>query len=628
MVVTRMDPIRTNAQRSITNMIAIDTEDDTKGNMRIACVYGSYLKRLHSKKEVVQIERTFYDHKDLSRFLRGLATASQDFVPCTLVGFNVDYDMAYFDDVVDYTTVLYSGTRFIAGKLKNGIPILDIFNHGGGKSLDHWITELKLNDKGIFKTEWRPDMSLEELTSHCQNDVKAHWEMADFFRRTYDDMGVSFKSTTSATALNLFKRQFLTDIWGRDSEKFNKDERKAYYGGRTECFSRGLFRVKSYDINSAYVSVMANEYYPKPDTAQRYKTDKGFRHYYNRREHLMIVHCTVFAPKSRVMVLPFRDPDSGKLIFPAGRFTGWWCSPELHEAEKYGYKILKVHQYIIYRVKKKYFENYAMFTWNNRLQADREGNNGMKTVWKLFGNGLYGKMAQQNPIGGSFSTEQQDVNAGDRPLHYISLDGQDWFINASTEKEESMNSFPCVSAFITCYTRLKLLQYLKRHEETVIYCDTDSLKIPWDDEQEKSSKELGGVKLECSADPDKNQCGWYIFLKPKLYGRKPRTFADVPDDYDYLTPMPYPHLFTTPKDPKWKIKGVTRYEWAYFNLELLQFRAEYKKPHRFKESIRRRLTRNEWNIHQKVLSLLDNKRKWLGKDSDPLILKEEPSVTP
>jgi hypothetical protein len=326
------------------------------------------------------------------------------------------------------------------------------------------------------------------------------------------------------------------------------------------------------------------------------------------------------------MVLPYRDPLTKKLIFPWGKFTGWWCSPELHEAEKYGYKILKVHEYIIYRVKKKYFETYAMFTWNNRLQADREGNNGMKTVWKLFGNGLYGKMAQQNPVGGNFSTEQQLVQAGDLPLHYVSSDGQDWFINASTEKEESMNSFPCVSAFITCYTRLKLLSYLKRHEKTVIYCDTDSLKIPWGDEPEKSSKELGGVKLECDQDIEKSQCGWFIFLKPKLYGRIPKSFTDIPDNYDFIAPIPFNHLEILSTDQKWKIKGVGIYNWAYFNLDTLQFRAEYKKPHRFKESIRRKLTRNEWETHQKVLTLLDNKRKWLHKDSDPLKLEEEPDA--
>lgn len=612
-----MERIVSAVPRGIDHIIAIDTEDDTKGNLRIACVYGSYLRRGHRKKEVVNVEETFYSRQELSKFLRELKTKKQDFNPCTIIGFNVDYDMAYFEEVVDYTTVLYSGTRFIMGSLKNGIPIIDIFNHGGGRSLDTWITELKLNEKGIFKTEWRPDMSLAELISHCQNDVKAHWEVAEFFRKTYADIGFAFKTTTSAAALNLFKRKFLLDRWVRESDLYNADERQAYYGGRTECFSRGKQSVKSYDINSAYVSVMESEWYPKPDTAKRYKTGNAFRYFYKDREKLMIVNCTVYAPKSRVMVLPYRDPETKKLIFPCGTFTGWWCSPELHKAEEYGYKILKVHKFIIYHTKMKYFEQYARYTWNNRLAAERAGNNGMKVVWKLFGNGLYGKMAQLNPVGGGFSTAPQTVREGDMPLCYVALNGDKWYVNASTEKEESLNSFPCVSAFITCYTRLKLLDYLKRHENDVVYCDTDSIKIPWNGKQEVSSKDLGGVKYE------EENSGDYIFLKPKLYGKTPASMIDIPESYDYLKPtdnLEWMVLEMLPGDQKWKIKGVTKYSWAYFDLVALKFRTEYKKPHRFKESIRRQLTRNEWETHQKELSLTDDKRHWLGKDSEPLEL--------
>jgi hypothetical protein len=365
---------------------------------------------------------------------------------------------------------------------------------------------------------------------------------------------------------------------------------------------------------------MATEDYPKPDTAQRYPGNKGFRHYYDAREHLMLIDCKVFAPKSRVMVLPYRDKDTGKLIFPSGVFRGSWCSPELKKAEEYGYKILKVYSYIIYRQKHKYFSGYARYTWDQRRIYADQGNEGMKTVWKLMGNGLYGKLAQFNPRGGGFSTTPQPLQEGDRPIIYIAKNGQEWFMNDSTDKEESINSFPCVSAFITCYTRLKLLEYLKRHEDTVVYCDTDSVKILWDGEQEVSSSELGGVKYE------EENSGWFCFLKPKLYGRIPKSFADVPDSYDFLHPMSHmTYLPIEEPDKRWKIKGVGKYKWCYFNLARMVFKAEFTKPHRFKESIRRKLTRNEWAVCQKELNILDDKRTWLGKDSDPLTLKWDAS---
>lgn len=618
-----MAPVVSENPRSINQMIAFDCEDDTLGNLKVACLFGSYVKRRHKGKEVIPVNETFYNRDDLVKFLQELKSPGQDFEPCHLVGFNFSYDIAYIDELINFETVIFSGARFIAGELLNGIKIIDIFNHGGGKSLDDWITELHLNEKGIFKTKFRKNMTMEELTDHCRNDVRAHWEVANFFRGTFSDIGISFKYTTSSAALDLFKRKFHTDFWRRKKSRFNELERLAYYGGRSECFSRGIYRVKSYDINSAYVSVMADEYYPKPDTAQFVAYDKHFRHYYNSLNFPMIVNCTVFAPKSRVMVLPYRDPESKKLIFPWGKFTGSWCSPELHEAEKYGYKILKVHNYIFYRKQYKYFEDYARYTWEQRHIAINNNNIGMKTVWKLFGNGLYGKMAQRNPVGGHFSPEVPIVEVGDRPITYISHSGVPWYSVQSSAKEESINSFPCISAFITCYTRLKLLKYLKRHEEDVIYTDTDCIKIPWDSAPEKGSSELGDVKYE------RDESGQYCFLKPKLYGKVPKSFINLPPNYNFITPIPGQHPFPMSADKdKWKIKGVGRYDFGYFDFDTMEFHASYQKPYRFKESIRRGLKMNEWTTHSKTLTLLDDKRVWKGKNSEPLKLKEEENANP
>lgn len=616
-------PILSKKPRTVEHMLALDTEDDTDGNLRVACLYGTYLKREHRKKVVVQVEETFTEREDLIAFLVRLKTKGQIFNPCHLVGFNMAYDMCYIDELINYEKVIFSGARFIIGELINEIPIIDIFNHGGGKSLDDWITELKLNEKGIYKTEFRKDMPLEELISHCQNDVKAHWELAEFFRKTYADIGVSFKYTSPSTALDLFKRRFFKGFWRRTKSKFNEAERNAYYGGRTEIFTRGKHRVKSYDINSAYVSVMHDEYYPDPNSARKFDSDRRFRVYYKNRENLMIVKCTVFAPKRRVMVLPYRDPDGGKLLFPWGKFTGWWCSPELHKSEEYGYKIIKVHEYITYASKAKYFEDYAQFTWEQRQIASREGNSSMKTVWKLFGNALYGKLAQRNPVGGSFSPIIPQIqDGGQRPLIHTAFNGVKWYSVQESGKVESINSFPCISAFITCYTRLKLLEYLKRHENDVIYCDTDSIKIPWDSESEVGSSELGGVKFE------RDQSGWYCFLKPKLYGKVPKSFIDLPENYDFITPIPgmQPRLMSSKID-KWRIKGVGKYNFGYFDLEDMEFRATFEKPYRFKESVRRGLKQNEWTTHNKSLSLLDDKRVWKGQQSEPLKI-EEPDVTP
>lgn len=617
----------TGKPRRIEHMISVDTEDDTHGRLRVACVYGSYLRRKHKGYIEVPVEKTFYNSDDLVEFLNSLKTPGQDRQPCSLVGFNLAYDVPYFLKAVKFDTVMYSGSKIIYGELLNGIPMFDIFNHCGGRSLDHWINELNLNAKGIYKTEWRPDMTMQELVSHCENDVKAHWEVAEFFRKTYLDMGISFKLTTSSAALDLFQRKFFPHkMWRRLKETFNKYERDAYYGGRTECFSRGFHNVKSYDINSAYVSVMADEYYPKPDTARMHDGDEDFKYYFRNRNKLMIVHCEVTAPKRRVMVLPYvkRDKDGekeGKLLFPYGRFSGKWCSPELHAAIKYGYKITKVFSYITYGHKERYLQDYANYTWDNRHAADAAGNGGMKQVWKLMGNGLYGKFAQQNPLGGKYSEEPLMVTEGCTPIMSRDGFGRLWYRLTDTDKVDAKCTFPCVSAFITCYTRLKLLEYLKRHEKDVIYCDTDCIKIPFDGAQEESSRELGGVKFE------EDLTGEYVFLKPKLYGCAPASFDDIPRSYPFLEPLKGKTFLQVDNDAdNWRIKGVGKYDLGYFNLEELYFHADYRKPNRFKESVARGLVINEWTDQEKDLDLIDDKRHWLNKDSEPLYIDERKDI--
>ena len=97
-------------------------------------------------------------------------------------------------------------------------------------------------------------------------------------------------------------------------------------------------------------------------------------------------------------MLPYRGKD--KLLFPWGEFEGWWTSPELIEALKYGYEILEVKDFILYRKPVKVFEGYANFCYNHRLDAQEKDGKGsaFDMIWKLMGNGVYGKFGEQHPV--------------------------------------------------------------------------------------------------------------------------------------------------------------------------------------------------------------------------------------
>jgi hypothetical protein len=323
------------------------------------------------------------------------------------------------------------------------------------------------------------------------------------------------------------------------------------------------------------------------------------------------------------MVLPYRNPEDDKLIFPWGEFNGWWTSPEIKEAMKYGYTIEEVYDFILYRKPQQLFKNYATFCYNNRLKAIAEDGKGcaFDTIWKLMGNGLYGKFAQRNPINAGFRATAPLGIEGQACLER-EVYGQSLYIVASGEKEDGAETFPCISAFVTAYSRLKLLKYLKAHEDDVVYCDTDSVKYPDEDhvedpkrERHYSSTDLGDVKYE----PENS--GMYVFLKPKLYGHIVSDF-NVEEDYDFLTPNGEVMQID---GEAWKIKGVGgKIGNIILDLNKMTITAGKRIPTKMRDSIRRGIMPNVWYDMEKTMTIIDDKRVWKGKDSEPIFVFEEP----
>jgi hypothetical protein len=626
--------------RPIPHFLAFDCETngtdeydhETKtapGEMKCACVYGEY--KLYDK--VYKVDLTFTNREDLTNFFKGLTNSKGNGVITQIVGYNLAFDMWYVFDGIDYDSMIMVGSRIIRAELGNGIMMFDLWNHGGQVALEEWFEKLNLKEKGLVKTDHPELMKLPELIEHCKADTQATWEVAEYFKRMYNDMGVSFKLTTSAVAMNLFIRKFHWATWGRPDEKYknglslNEMERLAYYGGRVEVFSRGVHNVQSYDVNSMYVSAMRDGLLPVPNQSYCEYRTHGFEHYFHGKgikPNLMIVHCRVKAPKSRVMVLPYRDPVNDKLIFPWGEFSGWWTSPELKVALEYGYTIEKVYEYILYRKPMKFLAQYAEFCYSNRMIAKEAGDEGLSTIWKLMGNGLYGKFGQRNDVSSGFAATAPLGQEGQNIMP-VSAYGKDMFVISGIEKKDSGTSFPCVSAFITSYARLKILKYLKAHEDDVCYCDTDSVKYPDFDldsdpksERHGTSKELGDMKFE----PEHS--GLYLFLKPKLYGSVPTEGLNVFDDYDWLTPMDI-HL-TIPGNG-WKIKGLgTKCADLEIDLNKMSLTGTTRRPSKLKDSLRRRKLPNVWTDMEKKMSIIDDKRVWTkgSVNSEPLHVFEEP----
>ena len=480
-----------------------------------------------------------------------------------LLAFNWGYDHPFISNVLDDNSLFYSGSRFISCKMINGVKLIDLMNHVDG-TLEDWMGYLNLGTKE----------TLDDLKVRVLSDVKATYELGVYIQNFYNDLGISLKLTVSSASLALFRKKYLHINFMRDSDVYNDFERQAYYGGRVEVYRRGEQDVYSYDVNSMYLSIMKDELFPNPKSAHL-RTKQWKKHF---NDKLGIYHCKVYAPKKGIMVLPFKQ--GGKLIFPHGTFTGTWTNVELIRAMERGYKILEVYSYIVYNEAVELFKQFATDIWAKRKECD---NKGMNKMIKKIGNSLYGKFAQRNEVGGYYGRLNQYTGDITGTAICKEVDGVEYISIPSTTKEEAFNSFPCVAVFIASYARLKLLDKMLEHEDSIVYCDTDSCKYLATDVKDDHSGELGDFGYEYH----KIQ----IFYRPKFY-------AD-------------------------KIKGVPKRAVLYSDLETHNLLAEYEKPMRYKESLRRGLTVNKWSKIIKKINLKDNKRLWINDNlSEPLEVKQ------
>lgn len=139
-----------------------------------------------------------------------------------------------------------------------------------------------------------------------------------------------------------------------------------------------------------------------------------------------------------------------------------------------------------YKFKAKYgiFDEYIDYWINQKITADAEGNEGMRTLAKLFLNNLYGKFATNPICKPKLPYLENDI------VHY----------NLGNEEERESAYLP-MGAFITAWARWKTISTIDKIPfEKFYYCDTDSIHCAWLDENEIDfeidARKLGAWKHE------------------------------------------------------------------------------------------------------------------------------------
>ena len=555
------------------NFVAFDTETRTDGSFICGAYFGFTTKRRGRIEQIAD----YYDN--VEDFQEGLLKIEKLFksnlqVP-TFIGFNTAYDLAYLQPCINTNERLEAGSRFIMCKTLNNNDIMDVANHVFG-SLDSWITRLNMKEEyGIHKREGYLD-SEEGKKAQVLDDAAATYILANWVQdQLINRFNTPFKPTRYGVALEIFRRNYFTGSWRRTaSEQWKNDfEREGYYGGRCEIFRRGLLEVSSYDVNSMYVAIMRDCDIPNPSKAHYLKDEHQILSLLHDNEHLMI-ECDVYVPDATVGLLPFRDSRDKKLIFPTGTWRGVFTGIELRAAMRYGAKITRVYRALHYPESQKYFTEFAEMTLEGRRQCKQNGDEALEHLYKHYGNGLYGKFGQRNGGDKKYVRLEQFTGELEGLVIVHDADNNPWVQLSQEDSEDAVHAFPVVSATITSYGRVKILDALMANESSVVYCDTDSIKVIDKVRDIPISNEPGDWKYEYTAEQ------W--FYGPKMYGNKR--------------------------------KGVPHKSKLILSDDELEI-YEFERPTTFKESLRRGIPQNTWEVCTKEVNLIDTKRQWFSDGS-------------
>lgn len=283
------------------------------------------------------------------------------------------------------------------------------------------------------------------------------------------------KITLASTAFSELKT---TDYKiGKTFEDYDNIFRKFYFGGRVQCFSVGehLDGPYSYvDINSAYPRAMLDEHPSGPDWLKVFKPPSDYDGYFAE-----IVAISKGA-------LPYRDPEDAtkKLYFPEDdkpriyRVTGWEIKAGL---ETNTLEILEYKSIYITKAKQN-FKDYILKFYQEKLEADKNGDEESRLFSKLLMNSAYGKFGMD---GRKFKDYLLMPEGEAPPLlmegeelaqhqwhHYCDMEtGETMF-----EKDNPKKDFYDVAtaASITGWVRAFLWRAICS-SKGVIYCDTDSI---------------------------------------------------------------------------------------------------------------------------------------------------------
>ncbi len=350
-------------------------------------------------------------------------------------------------------------------------------------------------------------VSDKDLLEYCYRDTEIIYKsMLKWFDFIIEhDLG-TFGITLPTQAFNAYRHRFMDyNIYIHDNVKVLALERRAYFGGRCECFFIGKrFKKPIYylDINSMYPYMMKTKRMPRKLIGLKYKIsiDEAMD---NAQKHCVVVDCDI---ETTQPIYPLRLKN--KTIFPVGKFSTSLCTGSFIRAVKLGHvkRITLIARYVDDYI----FTKWVTELYGIRLKYMRTKNKVYTELMKRVLNQLYGKWGQKSDelieehfaqtI--AFTSERMYNNVIEKWVTVTHLGDYEKTIIEGVN--EGSQSFPAISAHVTDYARLYLWDMtVKAGKQNVYYMDTDCLFVNqagYDRLKTRLHKtRLGAFKLEAKS---------------------------------------------------------------------------------------------------------------------------------
>lgn len=446
----------------------------------------------------------FTDRLKMKRFL-----CSSAFIGKTFIAHNTQYDInrIFLDDpdIIRYMSgpkMIFAKNQFPNGFTKHGkqrynyIHYWDSFNYTNRSLAD--MGELIEYDKKHVEFS---NKITSEYIEYNRRDCEIVYHFMVGFQRTLNRLGGNLRSTIAACAMDLFRREYMpeeAEFW-EIPQGVIYDFRDAYYGGRVEVFDLNQFnKVFYYDINGSYAYAMTGEFplldswYTKPDL-----------------DYEGCTYAEVSVPDMYYPPLPYR---SHKVLFPVGKWHGFYYNNELRHAQECGATVRPIRGYHY----KKTYPVFKHFIDSMQIEKKKSNDKFEYNIFKMIMNSLYGRFAMKGGLEMFQGDKREVIEMSKTSINVI------W------------------SGIIAARGRINLHNLII--ESGAIYCDTDSSMT---ETTQATSKAMGGISL-------KKEFVKFRANNPKDYeyqeqGQRKRTVKGIPDHayevdknhFQYETPVKF-----------------------------------------------------------------------------------------